>query len=142
MQAGGIHKRRLQLCCVLTVEVRLFAWGYEFPVSLIADGPLEFLFVVDDAADAACGPLRQLFTERKGIDARIVVAPHATQTSQKIRKCASVQHCCQADSRRARGIDIACGACAMPSAGLPGMLLLRTACDGHATDASMLPTQY
>lgn len=42
--------------------------------------------MVDDAADAACAPLRALFTERKGVNARTLVAPHATCTSQKIRK--------------------------------------------------------
>lgn len=53
---------------------------------LLADGPLEYLFVVDDAKDAACPPLHALFAERKGVNARLLIAPHAAATSQKIRK--------------------------------------------------------
>ena len=51
-----------------------------------ADGPLEFLFVADDAADPACAALRSLFAQHEGVNARILVAPHARQSSQKIRK--------------------------------------------------------
>lgn len=55
-------------------------------VRCYTDGPLEFLFVVDDAADPACAALRLLVAQHEGVNARIVVAPHARQSSQKIRK--------------------------------------------------------
>lgn len=51
-----------------------------------SDGPLELLFVADDAADPACAALHSLFAQHEGVAARIVVAPHARRSSQKIRK--------------------------------------------------------
>ena len=62
------------------------AFPPRFSGILLADGPLELLFVVDDAGDAACGPLHGLMAAAKGNNARILVAPHATRSSQKIRK--------------------------------------------------------
>lgn len=50
-------------------------------------GPLEFLFVVDDAADAAVAAIQKLLSAKGlgvGAGGRIVIAPHAVRSSQKI----------------------------------------------------------
>jgi len=53
-------------------------------LALNYEGPLEFLFVVDDPSDMACVPLQRLMATAKGVDARLLTAPHATHSSQKI----------------------------------------------------------
>ncbi len=52
-----------------------------------AEGVLEFLFVLDSAADPAYGAISALLKESKGRGARIVVASAASTNSQKINKC-------------------------------------------------------
>jgi len=47
-------------------------------------GPLEFLFVVDDAADPAAVAVRKMLAAEGVPNARVVGAPHAVRASQKI----------------------------------------------------------
>jgi cellulose synthase/poly-beta-1,6-N-acetylglucosamine synthase-like glycosyltransferase len=47
-------------------------------------GPLEFLFVVDDAADAAAVAVRKMLAAEGVPNARVVLTPHAVRASQKI----------------------------------------------------------
>ena len=53
----------------------------------IADGPVEYLFVVDSKADPACPAVQGVMTcveLSQHAGARIIVAPRATNHSQKI----------------------------------------------------------
>ena len=52
----------------------------------LADGKLEFLFVLDSAEDSAYKAISALLSEMKGPIARILVASQASTSSQKIHK--------------------------------------------------------
>jgi hypothetical protein len=53
-------------------------------VTVVAAGPLEFLFVVDGPDDPAMQPMREVVEAAKGVDARVLVSGQATSNSQKI----------------------------------------------------------
>lgn len=48
-------------------------------------GRISFLFVVDNAADEAYKPLSEAIAAAKGVDAKLIIAPQATCSSQKIQ---------------------------------------------------------
>lgn len=56
-------------------------------VASLAEGELEFLFVVAHVQDPARSAIAELLSESPTVSARILIATHTTANSQKIHKC-------------------------------------------------------
>ena len=79
-------------------------------------GPLEFIFVVDDAADPAVAAVQALLRPEGqgsgcGANTRVVTAPHATRCSQKIANLQVGLACCAQRAAEPHGTGLGISAC-------------------------------